>query len=145
MRVILQRVASASVSVDGQIVGQIGQGLFALVGVSSRSTAQDANWLAAKTADLRIFADEEGRMNRSVREIGGAVLAVSQFTLYGDVRKGRRPSFAKAADPEHARHLYDMYCASVPVVVERGIFAAYMRINAQADGPVTIVLDREGS
>jgi D-aminoacyl-tRNA deacylase len=145
VRVILQRVASAAVTVDGQIVGQIGQGLFALVGVSAQSTERDARWLAAKTADLRVFADAEGRMNRSVQEIGGAVLAVSQFTLYGDVRKGRRPSFVAAAEPEHARRLYDMYCAAIPVPVERGIFGAYMRINALADGPITLVLDRAGS
>jgi D-tyrosyl-tRNA(Tyr) deacylase len=116
-----------------------------LVGVGRASTAADAAWLAIKTADLRIFEDEAGRMDRSVREINGAVLAVSQFTLYGDARKGRRPSFVGAAPPDRARHLYDMYCAALPVRVQRGVFGSHMRISAEADGPVTILLEREGS
>jgi D-tyrosyl-tRNA(Tyr) deacylase len=131
--------------VDGDVVGSIDRGLLALVGVGQASNAADAAWLASKTADLRIFEDEAGRMDRSVREIGGAVLAVSQFTLYGDARKGRRPSFVGAAPPDRARHLYDMYCAALPVRVQRGVFGSHMRISAEADGPVTILLEREGS
>ena len=145
MRVVLQRVIAATVSAEGDVVGNIDRGLLALVGVGQTSTIEDATWLAGKTADLRIFDDEAGRMNRSVREIEGAVLAVSQFTLYGDPRKGRRPSFAGAAEPARARHLYDAYCAALPVRVQRGVFGSYMRICAEADGPVTILLEREGS
>ena len=145
MRVVLQRVIAATVSVEGDVVGDIGRGLLALVGVGQASTVDDATWLAGKTTELRIFDDGTGRMNRSVREIDGAVLAVSQFTLYGDSRKGRRPSFAEAAEPDRARHLYDAYCAALPVRVQRGVFGSYMRICAEADGPVTILLEREGS
>jgi D-tyrosyl-tRNA(Tyr) deacylase len=145
VRVVLQRVTAASVWVDGKVVGEIARGLLALVGVGRESTESDARWLAGKTADLRVFADEEGRMNLSVREIDGAVLAVSQFTLYGDPRKGRRPSFVNAAEPTRARHLYGLYCTALPVMVERGVFGADMRIGIEADGPVTILLDREGS
>lgn len=145
MRVVLQRVTTAAVRVDGDVVGSIDRGLLALVGVGHASNAADAAWLASKTADLRIFEDEAGRMDRSVREINGAVLAVSQFTLYGDARKGRRPSFVGAAPPDRARHLYDMYCAALPVRVQRGVFGSHMRISAEADGPVTILLEREGS
>jgi D-aminoacyl-tRNA deacylase len=145
VRVVLQRVIAASVSVEGDVVGTIDRGLLALVGVGQRSTVDDAVWLAGKTAELRVFADEAGRMNRSVREIGGAVLAVSQFTLYGDARKGRRPSFVAAAEPDRAHELYEEYCAALPVRVGRGVFGSYMRIHAEADGPVTILLEREGS
>ena len=145
MRVVLQRVTTAAVRVDGDVVGSIDRGLLALVGVGQASNAADAAWLASKTADLRIFEDEAGRMDRSVREVNGAVLAVSQFTLYGDARKGRRPSFVGAAPPDRARHLYDMYCAALPVRVQRGVFGSHMRISAEADGPVTILLEREGS
>lgn len=145
VRVVLQRVTEAAVVVDGDTVGAIGPGLLALVGVGRSSTERDAAWLAAKTAGLRIFADEAGRMNRSVQQIGGAVLAVSQFTLYGDAEKGRRPSFVTAAEPDRARYLYGLYCAALPVEVQRGVFGTHMRISAQADGPVTILLEREGS
>jgi D-tyrosyl-tRNA(Tyr) deacylase len=145
VRVVLQRVAAAAVRVDDEVVGSIDAGLLALVGVGQESTSDDAAWLASKTAELRIFEDGAGRMNRSVREIGGSVLAVSQFTLYGDPRKGRRPSFVRAAEPERARHLYDLYCAALPVNVQRGVFGRHMRISAEADGPVTILLEREGS
>lgn len=145
MRVVLQRVSKAAVHVDGNVVGAIGPGLLALVGVGQRSTADDARWLAAKTADLRVFADDVGRMNRSVRDIAGSILVVSQFTLYGDVAKGRRPSFVRASAPQRARELYDMYCSALPVAVERGVFGAHMIICAEADGPVTLLLEREGS
>lgn len=145
MRVILQRVTSAAVRVDGEVVGRIGVGLLALVGVGHASTERDAAWLARKTADLRVFADPAGRMNRSVRDISGAVLAVSQFTLYGDASRGRRPSFVGAAEPERAQYLYERYCSDLPVETERGVFGAHMTITAEADGPVTMLLEREGS
>jgi D-aminoacyl-tRNA deacylase len=145
VRVVLQRVIAATVRVDGDVVGAIEHGLLALVGVGRASTPADAAWLAGKTADLRIFGDDVGRMDRSVREMDGAVLAVSQFTLYGDPRKGRRPSFVDAAAPERAQQLYELYCAALPVNVQRGAFGRHMRISAEADGPVTILLEREGS
>jgi D-tyrosyl-tRNA(Tyr) deacylase len=143
MRVLVQRVTAAAVRVDGDVVGEIGPGLFALVGVGRRSTPADAAWLAARTAALRIFADDRGRMDRSVADIGGAVLAVSQFTLYGDISKGRRPSFIAAAEPERAQHLYELYCSALPVTVARGVFGAHMDISVRADGPVTLLLQRE--
>jgi D-aminoacyl-tRNA deacylase len=144
MRVVVQRVQRAAVSVDGEVVGEIGPGLFALVGVGRGSTDEDAAWLAAKTADLRVFGDDEGRMNRSLRDVGGAVLAISQFTLYGEVAKGRRPSFVAAADPEEGERLYDAYCDAFDVPVARGVFGAHMIIDVVADGPVTILLERSG-
>ncbi len=143
MRVVLQRVAEAAVRVDGDVVGEIGPGLLALVGVGRRSAPADASWLAVKTATLRVFSDERGRMDRSVQDIGGSVLAVSQFTLYGDVSKGRRPSFVDAAEPERAQELYELYCSALPVTVARGVFGAHMEISARADGPVTLLLERE--
>lgn len=145
MRVVLQRVSRAAVEVDGAVVGAIGPGLLALVGVGQTSTEADARWLAHKTAALRVFGDADGRMNLSVADIAGAVLAVSQFTLYGDVTRGRRPSFIAAAAPGRAQELYEMYCSTLPTAVERGVFGAHMTINAEADGPVTLLLEREGS
>lgn len=145
MRVVVQRVAAAVVRVDQRVVGEIGVGLLALVGVGRRSTPADAEWLAAKTAGLRVFADDEGRMQRSLDDIGGSVLAVSQFTLYGEVTKGRRPSFVDAAAPDRAQQLYELYCSALPVSVERGVFGAHMTISAEADGPVTLLLEREGT
>lgn len=145
MRVVLQRVRSAAVAVDGEEVGRVGHGLLALVGVGVASTPDDAAWLAAKTAGLRVFADGEGRMNRSVDEVDGGVLAISQFTLYGDTRKGRRPSFVTAAAPEDGDRLYRAYCdalAGAGVPVARGVFGADMQITAHLDGPVTILLER---
>lgn len=143
MQIVLQRVANAAVRVDGEVVGAIGPGLLALVGVGHRSTADDAVWLAAKTEALRIFCDEAGHMNRSVAEIGGGVLAISQFTLYADARKGRRPSFIDAAPPERAEALYDAYCNALTVPTATGVFGAHMAIELVADGPVTIQLRRE--
>lgn len=142
MQVVLQRVGSASVSVAGEVVGRIGRGLVALVGVGRASTADDARWLAARTGALRLFADEHGRMNRSLSETGGEVLAISQFTLYADTSRGRRPSFVDAAPPETAAALYDLYCAALDVPVARGVFGAHMTIDMSADGPVTIRLER---
>jgi D-aminoacyl-tRNA deacylase len=142
MQVVLQRVSRAAVAVEGRTVGSIGAGLVALVGVGRESTEDDARWLAAKTADLRVFADDEGRMNRSLRDVGGAVLAISQFTLYGDASRGRRPSFVAAAEPARGRALYEAYCAALDVPVATGVFGAHMVIDLTADGPVTIRLTR---
>jgi D-tyrosyl-tRNA(Tyr) deacylase len=143
MLLVLQRVSRAAVRVDGQVVGEIGQGLVSLVGVGHRSTEQDASWLATKTEGLRVFLDDRGAMNRSVAEIGGSVLAISQFTLYADTRKGRRPSFLDAAEPERANALYQAYCDALTVPVATGVFGAHMEIELVADGPVTILAGRE--
>jgi D-tyrosyl-tRNA(Tyr) deacylase len=143
MQIVLQRVSRAAVRVDGAFVGEIGKGLVALVGVGHRSTEADAAWLAAKTEALRIFPDDRGAMNRSVAEAGGDVLAISQFTLYADTRKGRRPSFVDAAAPERAEALYKTYCAALTVPAATGVFGAHMEIEMVADGPVTIQLRRE--
>lgn len=142
MKVVLQRVSQASVTVAGQRVGEIGSGLVALVGVGHASTEDDAAWLATKSAQLRVFPDDEGLMNRSIADVGGAVLAISQFTLYGDARKGRRPSFVAAADPAWGQRCYEAYCDALPVTVARGVFGAHMDIAMVADGPVTILLER---
>jgi D-aminoacyl-tRNA deacylase len=143
VRVVVQRVQKAEVRVEGTVVGATGPGLLVLVGVGRASTEADAVWLAGKTQGLRIFGDDQGRMNRSVEDIGGGVLAISQFTLYGDVTKGRRPSFVKAADPPEAERLYRVYCDALRVPWGGGVFGAHMVIDAVADGPVTILLERE--
>lgn len=143
MRVVLQRVRRAAVHADGEQAGVIDTGLLALVGVGRGSTDADARWLAAKTENLRVFADDAGRMNRSVAEIDGAVLAISQFTLYGDASKGRRPSFVAAADPDEGERLYRAYCDALTVPSATGVFGAHMEIELVADGPVTIELERE--
>lgn len=142
VKVVLQRVQRAAVRVDGQVTGEIGTGLMALVGVGQSSTEEDARWLAAKTETLRVFSDDDGKMNRSVAEVGGGVLAISQFTLYGDASKGRRPSFIAAADPAEGERLYTVYCDSLTVPCGRGVFGAHMEIDMVADGPVTILLER---
>jgi D-aminoacyl-tRNA deacylase len=144
VQVVVQRVSRAAVTVDGRITSEIGRGLVALVGVGRDSSDADAVWLAGKTQRLRIFPDDEGRMNRSVEEVAGAVLAISQFTLYGDARKGNRPSFVGAADPERGEELYEAYCRALTVPVGRGVFGAHMTIDMVAEGPVTIRLAREG-
>lgn len=145
MRIVLQRVVSASVEVNGQIVGQIDAGLLALVGIGHGDTDEQVRWLAEKTADLRIFTDEQGKMNRSVVDIGGSVLVVSQFTLLGDCRKGRRPAFTDAAPPELANRLYLRFAELISergIPVQRGVFAADMKVSLVNDGPVTMVIDR---
>ncbi|MGO9093798.1 MAG: D-aminoacyl-tRNA deacylase [Bryobacteraceae bacterium] len=144
MRVVLQRVTEARVEVGGEVVGSIGRGLVALVGVAKPDTPADADYLAGKVAGLRIFPDAAGKMNRSLLEAGGALLAVSQFTLYGDCRKGRRPSFDMAAGPEQARALYECFldgCRARNVPVESGVFQATMAVHLVNDGPVTIICD----
>lgn len=144
MRAVVQRVSSSSVEVDGKVVGAIDRGLMVLLGVGHEDGEADARYLADKIAGLRIFEDEAGKMNRSVFEVGGAVLAISQFTLYGDCRKGRRPGFSSAAPPEEANRLYEYFVASLQekgLEVATGIFQADMKVALVNDGPVTMLLD----
>ena len=144
MRAVVQRVTEARVEVAGEPVGEIGAGLLVLLGVARDDTRDDADYLADKTVNLRVFDDDEGKMNRSLLESGGAVLVVSQFTLYGDVRRGRRPSYSDAAEPEKANQLYEYFVErvrSAGVKVETGIFQAMMKVSLTNDGPVTILLD----
>ncbi|HEU4389646.1 MAG TPA: D-aminoacyl-tRNA deacylase [Blastocatellia bacterium] len=144
MRAVIQRVSQARVEVDGKTVGQIGPGLLVLVGVAAGDERSDAEYLADKIANLRIFSDDAGKMNLSLKETGGAILVVSQFTLYGDVRRGRRPSYSDAADPEKARDLYEALVEivrSIGLRVETGVFQAMMHVSLINDGPVTILLD----
>jgi D-aminoacyl-tRNA deacylase len=144
MRAVVQRVTAARVEVTGQTVGEIGAGLLVLLGVARDDANTDADYLAEKIANLRVFEDDEGKMNRSLLESGGALLAVSQFTLYGDTRKGRRPSFIEAAEPVKANALYEYFverARSLGVKVETGVFQAMMKVSLVNDGPVTILLD----
>jgi D-aminoacyl-tRNA deacylase len=144
MRAVLQRVSRAEVRIAGEVAGAIGPGLLVLLGVAPSDTRQDASWLADKVVGLRIFADDAGKMNRSVSEVGGGVLVVSQFTLYGDSRKGRRPSFIGAAPPETAVPLYEAFLDAVRalgVPVAAGRFGADMQVELVNDGPVTLILD----
>lgn len=144
MRVLLQRVSRAAVRVDGAIVGSIARGLLIYLGVENGDGVEDATWNAAKTAQLRIFPDDEGRMNRSVEDVHGAVLVVSQFTLAASTRRGRRPSFEAAGEPELARRLYERFIVSLRergLVVATGTFRAMMEVESVNDGPVTILLD----
>lgn len=140
----MQRVSQARVEVDGQVVGSIGRGLVVLLGVARTDTAADADYLVEKVLGLRIFPDEERKMNRSVVDVGGSLLVISQFTLYGDTRKGRRPSFDEAAPPEEARRLYEYFVEAVrarQVCCEAGIFQAMMDVHLTNEGPVTIVCE----
>ena len=144
MRAVLQRVSRASVTVDGQVVGSIDAGLLALVAVADGDTPADLEYTASKIRNVRFFPDADGRMNRSVADVGGAVLVVSQFTLMGDVRNGRRPGFTGAAAPEVARGAYDDFVARLRgtgLPVETGVFQAHMLVELVNDGPVTIMLD----
>jgi D-tyrosyl-tRNA(Tyr) deacylase len=144
MRGVIQRVSKARVLVDGRVTGEIGTGLVVLLGVGKGDTSDVAKYFAEKTATLRIFADDAGKMNRSLLDIGGAALVVSQFTLYGDARGQRRPSFIKAAPPDEANRLYEEYCAALRglgVRVETGIFQAIMAVELTNKGPVTVLLD----
>jgi len=146
MRLLIQRVTRAEVRVDGRLVGDIGPGLMILVGVGQRDSEAEADLLAGKSVDLRIFRDEQGKTNRSLTDVGGEVLAISQFTLYADTRKGRRPSFLDAAPPDQGNALYERFCAAVEargVRVARGIFGAEMEVELVNDGPMTISLDSE--
>ncbi|MFA6074388.1 MAG: D-aminoacyl-tRNA deacylase [Negativicutes bacterium] len=144
MRAVIQRVRQAAVVVNDQVVGAIGQGILVLLGVSKEDTLQDVGYLAEKIANLRIFSDADGKMNCSVKDIAGELLIVSQFTLYGDCRKGRRPSFDSAASPQLAEELYEKFvehCRAMRIGVSTGKFQADMQISLQNDGPVTFVLN----
>ena len=146
MRAVAQRVFDARVEVDDEVVGAIGTGLLVYLGVGKDDRSEDATWIAEKLASLRIFEDAAGKMSRSVGDVTGEVLVVSQFTLYGDVRKGRRPSFDRAAPPELAEQLYLQVCANLRqlgLTVATGRFRANMQVYARVDGPVTLLIDHE--
>ena len=144
MRAVVQRVSSAAVTVDGQVTGRIASGLLILVGVGGEDTPRDVKYVAGKVRDLRLFDDGAGKMNRSLKDVDGAALVVSQFTLYGDCRRGRRPSFDAAAPPDEARALYDALVRTLREAgtpVETGVFQAMMNVELVNDGPVTVLLD----
>ena len=144
MKVVVQRSKAAKVTVDSEVTGAIESGLVLLVGMTHEDTAADVKWMADKIAGLRIFEDESGKMNRSVTDVGGAILSVSQFTLYGDCRKGRRPNFMAAARPEQAEALYDTFNGALRELglrVETGRFGAMMDVELINDGPVTLILE----
>ena len=145
MRIVLQRLKSASVSIEGTVVGEIEQGFLLLVGVGPDDTRDDASYLARKIAGMRIFSDENGKMNLSIDQVGGKILSVSQFTLFADTKKGNRPSFTGAASPEAANKLYEEFNeilrTEYGLIVETGEFAADMQVSLVNDGPVTILLD----
>lgn len=144
MRAVLQRVTNAEVKVDGEIIGSIGKGILIFLGVSDDDTEKDLQYIADKMINLRIFEDENGKMNLSVHDIQGELLIVSQFTLYGDCRKGRRPSFDKAGKPDFANDMYEKfikYCSDSGLKTEHGEFGADMKVSLLNDGPVTIMLD----
>ena len=146
MRCVVQRVSEASVAVNGETVGAVGTGLMVLIGVSTEDTDADLKYMTEKVPNLRIFDDENGVMNRSVLDVGGGILAVSQFTLYGDARGGRRPSYIRAAKPEEANAMYERLVESwraKGIHVETGIFRTDMKVSLVNDGPVTILLDSE--
>ena len=144
MRAVVQRVSSASVDSEGVRTGTIGRGFLVLLGVTHSDTEEDAQWLAEKIAGLRVFEDEEGKLNRSLLDVGGEMLVVSQFTLYGDCRRGRRPSFSEAARPETANALYEKfveYARQTGVSVQTGVFQTMMAVSLVNDGPVTLIID----
>lgn len=144
MRAVIQRVSEARVTVDGAVAGEIGRGYLVLLGITHTDGEEQAAWLAKKIAGLRLFEDEAGKTNLGLADVGGAVLAVSQFTLYGDARKGRRPSFVDAARPEQAQPLYQYFCDVLRgegMTVAQGIFQAHMQVALVNDGPVTLILE----
>jgi D-tyrosyl-tRNA(Tyr) deacylase len=146
MRAVVQRVSRGRVVIDGRVNGEIGAGVVVLLGVGKEDSGEAASYLAEKVAHLRIFEDEQGKMNRSLLETGGAALVVSQFTLYGDTRRGRRPGFDRAAPPEEANRLYETFIGELRgrgVPVETGVFQAMMKVELANEGPVTILLDSE--
>ncbi|MGN1031261.1 MAG: D-aminoacyl-tRNA deacylase [Butyricicoccaceae bacterium] len=146
MKAVLQRVAHASVTVDGAVTGAVKKGFLILLGVAPDDTEKQAEYLAKKCTGMRIFEDEEGKMNRSLSQVGGGILAISQFTLFADCKKGNRPSFTRAAPPEPASRLYDYFCdccRGYGIPVEKGIFGADMKMELLNDGPVTIILDTD--
>ena len=145
MKAVIQRVQFASVKVDGEVITEIQRGLLVLIGIEDTDTKEDAGWLANKICHLRIFNDEQGVMNRSVLEIAGDILVVSQFTLHASTKKGNRPSYIKASKPEYAIPMYTLFCDKVSVLLEKevkkGIFGADMKVSLINDGPVTIIID----
>ncbi|MFN4909297.1 MAG: D-aminoacyl-tRNA deacylase [Bacteroidota bacterium] len=152
MRALIQRVTSAHVSVDETTVGSIGTGLVALIGITHTDTVEQCRWIAEKILSLRVFPDAEGKMNRSISDVGGGVLLVSQFTLYGDLSKGTRPSFIRAAGGDVARPLFDALVKTMqdriiqektPVTIATGVFGAMMKVHLVNDGPVTVMLERD--
>ena len=146
MRAILTRVNSASVTIDGEVVGKIGKGFLILLGVGPNDTEKECRYLAEKALGLRIFEDENGKMNKGLEDVGGQVLVVSQFTLYGNCRKGRRPSFTEAADPELGNRLYEAFlkeCEALGYPPQHGQFGADMKVSSVNDGPVTLILDTQ--
>ena len=145
MRALLQRVSRASVTVNGRVVGRIGRGFVVLLGVTHADTRAEAEWVAAKIAGLRVFDDEAGKMNRALADVDGELLVVSQFTLYGDARKGRRPSFSDAAAPERAEPLVDYFVEQLRragFTVATGVFGAHMDVEIHNDGPVTLLVEK---
>jgi D-tyrosyl-tRNA(Tyr) deacylase len=145
MRVVVQRVSSASVSIDDSVYSKIRHGLLLLLGIEENDTVEDIVWLAAKVVNMRIFGDDNGMMNKSVADVFGEILVISQFTLYANTKKGNRPSFIRAARPEFASKLYEMFCAQISQELSRpvktGVFGADMQVSLINDGPVTIVMD----
>ncbi|MDD6563812.1 MAG: D-aminoacyl-tRNA deacylase [Clostridiales bacterium] len=144
MRAVIQRVTSASVEVSGEVIGKIGKGLLVFLGVGDGDTEQDLNYIADKTVGLRIFSDEDDKMNLSVTDVNGEILVVSQFTLYGDCRKGRRPNFTSSMEPKRAQEMYEMFIDRIKgkgISTEHGSFGADMQVKILNDGPVTILLD----
>jgi len=145
MRALLQRVSRASVTVDDRVVGRIGRGFVVLLGVTHGDSRAEAEWVAAKIAGLRVFEDDAGKMNLSLSNVGGELLVISQFTLYGDVRKGRRPSFTDAAAPDHAEPLVDLFIEllrEAGFTVASGVFGAHMAVEIHNDGPVTLLIEK---
>lgn len=145
MRIVIQRVKDASVSVSGEMISSVGCGFMILVGIEDGDTEEDMDWLASKTVSLRVFDDEQGVMNRSIIDTGGEILAVSQFTLTASTRRGNRPSYIRAARPDIARPMYEMFCDKLEKLtgrrVGRGVFGADMEVSLKNDGPVTIIID----
>lgn len=146
MRVLVQRVSRAKVTVEGRVAGEIGPGLLLLVGIKQGDGESELDWMVHKLANLRVFSDDEGKMNLSVQDTGGGVLAISQFTLYGDAKKGNRPSYIESARPETAEPLYEKFCeqlgAAIGKEVQRGVFGAHMDVELVNDGPVTLMLEK---
>ena len=145
MKLVIQRVSKAKVEVDNKIVGSIGKGFLVLVGITHTDTEKEADYLANKLCKMRIFEDENGKMNLSLKDVGGELLIVSQFTLYADCAKGNRPSFIEAARPEQATPLYEYFCKKCEeqgIKVEKGVFGAHMEVSLLNDGPVTIIMEK---
>jgi D-tyrosyl-tRNA(Tyr) deacylase len=146
MKAVVQRVSSANVKIDGKVHGEIGQGLLVLLGIKEGDDAETMKWFSNKLVNLRVFADRDGKMNRSVLDIEGGILLISNFTIYGDTRKGYRPSFSKAAKPESAEPLYnkmlDFLRDNNPIKIESGIFGAMMDVSLVNDGPVTVIIEK---